>query len=106
MARIEEKSKAKLSSVIGTWIIAGILSAVVITAIVLVIIYYVEINKKDEEKVFEERFPDAQHITYEENRVYQLNCTECHHAIFHQDYSWDSAVRFFEKLLIVEEARH
>ena len=45
------------------------------------------------------------HITYEENRVYQLNCTECHNTIFHQDYSWDAAVRFFEKLLIVEEGR-
>ena len=45
------------------------------------------------------------HITYEESRVYQLNCTECHHAIFHQDYSLDSAVRFFEKLLIVEEEK-
>ena len=45
------------------------------------------------------------HITYEENRVYQLNCTECHNAIFHQDYSWDAAVRFFESLLIVEEGR-
>ena len=45
------------------------------------------------------------HITYEENRVYQLNCTECHNAIFHRDYSWDSAVGFFEHLLIVEEGR-
>lgn len=66
MARIEEKSKEKLSSVIGAWIIAGILAAVVITSIVLVIIYFVELNKKDEEKVFEERFPSAQHITFEE----------------------------------------
>ena len=41
MARIEEKSKEKLSSVIGTWIIAGVLSAVVITSIVLVILYFV-----------------------------------------------------------------
>ena len=47
----------------------------------------------------------AAHITYEENRVYMLNCTECHNAIFHQDHSWDSAVRFFEKLLIVEEGK-
>ena len=45
------------------------------------------------------------HITYEESRVYQLNCTECHNAIFHQDRSLDSAVRFFERLLIVEEGR-
>lgn len=45
------------------------------------------------------------HIIYEEDRLYQLNCTECHHAIFHQDYSWDSAVRFFENLLIVEDGR-
>ena len=59
MARIEEKSKEKLSSVICAWIIAGILAAVVITSIVLVIIYFVELNKKDEEKVFEERFPSA-----------------------------------------------
>ena len=34
MARIEEKSKEKLSSVIWTWIIVGVLSAVVITGIV------------------------------------------------------------------------
>jgi hypothetical protein len=44
------------------------------------------------------------HITYEENGVYQLNCTECHHAIFHQDSSWDSAVKFFKGLFIVENA--
>lgn len=47
----------------------------------------------------------AAHITYEENRVYQLNCPACRHAIFHQDRSWDAAVRFFETLLIVEEGR-
>ena len=45
------------------------------------------------------------HITYEENRVYQLNCPECHNAIFHRDHSWNSAVRFFKQLLIVEEGR-
>lgn len=45
------------------------------------------------------------HITYEESRIYQLNCTECRNAIFHRDHSWDSAVRFFERLLIVEEGR-
>ena len=45
------------------------------------------------------------HITYEESRVYQLNCPECHNAIFHRDISWDSAVRFFEHLLIVDEGR-
>lgn len=43
------------------------------------------------------------HITYEENRVYQLNCTECHNAIFHQDSSWDNAVKFFKGLLIIED---
>ena len=43
------------------------------------------------------------HITYEENRVYQLNCTECHNAIFHQDSSWDNAVKFFKGLFIVED---
>lgn len=41
------------------------------------------------------------HITYEENRVYQLNCTECHNAIFHQDSSWDNAVNFFKRLFLV-----
>ena len=67
MARIEEKNKDKLSSVIGTWVIAGILSAVVITAIVLVIIYFVELGKQnDEEKEFAERFPNAQAITFDE----------------------------------------
>ena len=43
------------------------------------------------------------HITYEENRVYQLSCTECHHAIFHQDSSWDNAVKFFKGLFIIED---
>lgn len=42
------------------------------------------------------------HITYEQNRIYQLNCTECGNAIFHKDNSWDSAVWFFEHLHIVE----
>ena len=43
------------------------------------------------------------HITYEEDRVYQLNCTECHNAIFHQDCSWDKAVEFFKGLFIMED---
>ena len=34
MARIEEKRKEKLSSTIGTWVVFGILGAVVITGIV------------------------------------------------------------------------
>ena len=42
------------------------------------------------------------HITYEENKIYQLNCTNCVHAIFHKDYSWDEAVWFFEHLHITE----
>ena len=45
------------------------------------------------------------HVISEMGDIYQLNCTECHNAIFHRDYSWDTAVRFFEKLLIVEEGR-
>lgn len=43
------------------------------------------------------------HITYEEGGLYQLNCTECHNAIFHQDSSWDNAVKFFKSLFIVED---
>lgn len=58
-------------------------------------------------KIIQCPFCDEPHayITYEENRVYQLNCTECHNVIFHQDRSWDAAVRFFETLLIVEEGK-
>lgn len=50
-------------------------------------------------------FCDGHHaeITYEENRIYKLRCPECHNTILHQDCSWDAAVRFFERLLIVEE---
>ena len=70
MARIEEKRKEKLSSVIGTWVVFGILGAVVITGIVLLIIYLVGLGKVDEEKTFEERFPAAEEknilMTYEE----------------------------------------
>lgn len=52
-------------------------------------------------------FCDGHHaeITYEENRIYKLRCPECHNTIIHQDCSWDVAVRFFERLLIVEEGR-
>lgn len=40
------------------------------------------------------------HITYEENRVYQLNCPDCGSAIFRKDKSWDAAVEFFEWMTI------
>ena len=67
MARIEEKRKEKLSSTIGTWIVVGILCAVVITGIVLGVIYLVEeLNKDDESQEFEEQYPNAELITFEE----------------------------------------
>ena len=52
-------------------------------------------------------FCDGYHaeITYEKNRIYKLRCPECHNTILHQDCSWDAAVRFFERLLIVEEGK-
>lgn len=58
-------------------------------------------------KIIQCPFCDGKHaeVTYEENRIYKLNCPECHNAILHQDRSWDTAVRFFERLLIVEEGR-
>lgn len=48
-------------------------------------------------------FCDGHHaeITYEEDRIYKLRCPKCHNTILHQDTSWDAAVRFFERLLIV-----
>ena len=67
MARIEEKSKEKLSSVIWTWIIVGVLSAVVITGIVLGIIYLVNLNNGDEtDKEYVELYPDANLISWED----------------------------------------
>ena len=67
MARIEEKRKEKLSSVIWTWVVVGVLSAVVLTGIVLGVIYLVEqSNKDDDNKEFEEQFPNAQLITFAE----------------------------------------
>lgn len=52
-------------------------------------------------------FCDGHHaeITYEENRIYKMKCPECHNAILHQDVSWDAAIRFFERLLIVEDGK-
>ena len=52
-------------------------------------------------------FCDSAHaeITYEENSIYKMNCYECHNIILHQDCNWDAAVRFFERLLIVEEGK-
>ena len=66
MARIEAKRKEKLSSIIWTWIVIGVLSAVVITGLVLGIIYLVETSKSDEEATFEEQYPNAKLISYEE----------------------------------------
>ena len=67
MARIEEKTKEKLSSVIWTWVVAGVLSAVVITGIVLGIIYIIDLNNKDDDnKEFEEQYPSAELITFKE----------------------------------------
>ena len=65
MARIETKKKEKLSN-IGSWIIIGILSAVVITGIVLTIIYFVGLNNADDEKSFDEQYPEANLITWED----------------------------------------
>ena len=45
------------------------------------------------------------HITYEENRAYQMNCPDCHNAIFHQDVSWDAAVAFFKHMAITDDDR-
>ena len=44
------------------------------------------------------------HITYEENRVYQMNCPDCHNAIFHRDTSWDTAVSFFKRMVVTDES--
>ncbi len=66
MARIETKSKEKLSSVIGSWIVIGVLSAVVITGIVLAIIYFVGLSNTEDEKTFDEQYPDANLITWED----------------------------------------
>ena len=66
MARIEEKSKPKLASVIWTWVVAGILTAVVVTGIVLLIIYLVELANDNGEKEFENKYEDKYHITYEQ----------------------------------------
>ena len=44
------------------------------------------------------------HITYEENRVYQMNCPDCHNAIFHRDTSWDNAVSFFKRMVVTDES--
>ena len=65
MARIEEKRKEKLSSTIGTWVVFGILGAVVITGIVLLIIYLVGLGNNSE-KTFEDRFPESNHLTFEQ----------------------------------------
>ena len=43
------------------------------------------------------------YITYEENRVYQLNCPDCGDVIFHKDKSWDAAVEFFERKMISDD---
>ena len=44
------------------------------------------------------------HITYEENRVYQMNCPDCHNAIFHRDTSLDNAVSFFKRMVVTDES--
>ena len=67
MARIETKSKEKLSNIIWSWVVLGVLGAVVITGIVLAIIYFVGLsNNADETNTFDEQYPEANLITWEE----------------------------------------
>ena len=67
MARIEAKRKEKLSNTIGTYIVIGILSAVVLVGIVLGVIYIVDkLNNDDEGQQFEEQYPNAELITFAE----------------------------------------
>lgn len=40
-------------------------------------------------------------ITYEENRVYQMKCYSCHNTMLHVDHSFDSAVEFFEHIVVL-----
>ena len=81
MARIEVK-KEKLSSVIWTWIVVGVLSAVVITGLVLGIIYLVELGNEEEEKTFEEQYPTATLITYEDlNQILEAGEKSKYHVL-------------------------
>jgi hypothetical protein len=64
MARIEAKRKEKLSSVIWTWVVVGVLGAVVITGLVLGIIYLVDVLDKEEEVTYAEQYPNAKLISY------------------------------------------
>ena len=71
MARINEKrqetTKPKLASVIWSFVVVGILSAVVIAGIVLLIIYLVSLgNTTEEETRYDAQFPEATSITYED----------------------------------------
>lgn len=58
-------------------------------------------------KIIQCPFCDCHHaeVTYEENDIYKMDCLSCRNIILHQDYSWNTAVRFFERLLIVEEGK-
>ena len=38
------------------------------------------------------------HITYEEDRLYQLKCSACHNAILHEDRGMRQAVEFFTRI--------
>lgn len=39
-------------------------------------------------------------MTYEEDRVYKLHCTDCWNDILHEDTSWDHAEKFFKGIRI------
>ncbi len=58
-------------------------------------------------KIIQCPFCDGHHaeVTYEEDSIYKLKCYECRNIILHQDCNWDAAVRFFDRLLIVEEGK-
>ena len=45
------------------------------------------------------------HITYEEKHVYQLRCEQCNTTLLKEDYSWDSAVEYFDTMQILHTSK-
>lgn len=83
MARIEEKRKENLSSIIWTWIVVGVLGAVTLTGLVLGIIYLVELGNKDQEITYPELFEtkEEQKLSFAElNQILEAGEQSTHHV--------------------------
>lgn len=82
MARIEVKNKNNVAGKVWTWFVGILLTVVFFASVLLLVLFFINKNKDDEneeeEITFEEKYPEAELITFEdlEERILEENLTD------------------------------